>query len=143
MRKFPIEWVKEGDCIRCTSHALDAYGYPALHYRGVTTKICRLILMRRLRNLTSDVQCRHTCDNRWCINPAHIISGSLQDNMQDMVSRNRQARGERNGHAKLTDDAVREIRKSGETHGSLAKRFGVVRQVVSKAAAGLTWRHVR
>lgn len=34
---------------------------------------------------------RHTCDNRPCVNPAHILDGSHQDNTADMIERGRAA----------------------------------------------------
>lgn len=60
----------------------------------------------------------------------------------DMVSRDRSPRGERNGQSKLTDEAVSIARSSSDTHLALAERFGVARQTMSKALAGLTWKHV-
>lgn len=32
---------------------------------------------------------RHTCDNRICVNPHHLIGGTQSENMQDMVDRGR------------------------------------------------------
>lgn len=36
----------------------------------------------------------HTCDRPGCINPKHLFKGTAQDNMRDMVIKNR-GRGER------------------------------------------------
>lgn len=54
---------------------------------------------------------RHTCDNRGCVNPRHLLAGTAADNTGDMIRRGRQAipRGEERGNTKLTDRAVREI----------------------------------
>lgn len=35
---------------------------------------------------------RHTCDNRLCSNPSHLLVGTLSQNMQDMVDRKRHPR---------------------------------------------------
>lgn len=71
---------------------------------------------------------RHTCDNRPCINPAHLLTGLPVDNTQDAVDRERTANGERHGMHKLTDDEVnsmrREYARGGVTQRALARRYG-------------------
>lgn len=43
-------------------------------------------------------------------------------------------------HAKLTPDAVRAIRASREPQSTIARRYGVTRQAVSKVRRRLTWK---
>lgn len=31
---------------------------------------------------------RHTCDHTWCVNPSHVVDGSVADNNQDTQDRN-------------------------------------------------------
>lgn len=53
--------------------------------------------------------------------------------------------GERHPAAKLTDDAVRALRKrrsEGASFTTLAKEFGVTRMTAHRAAAGNSWSHV-
>lgn len=48
-------------------------------------------------NITSnDIIC-HSCDNPSCINPKHLFKGTHNDNVQDKVSKHRQAKGINNG----------------------------------------------
>lgn len=100
----------------------------------------------------------HRCDNRPCINPAHLFLGTALDNVRDAISKGRMptagvdrnysymARGEASGKSKLTEAQVREIRRlraeEGLTRVELAARFGVSRTPIADILAGRTWRHV-
>lgn len=61
----------------------------------------------------------HICDNRLCVNPEHLRIGTHADNSTDMVSKNRQAKGEACGNSKLTTSEVITIR---ELKGKLSSR---------------------
>lgn len=52
---------------------------------------------------------RHTCDNRPCVNPRHLLIGSHADNARDRVERKRSAQnwGESSGKAAKLSDAER------------------------------------
>lgn len=85
---------------------------------------------------------RHTCDNRPCCNPAHLIVGTDLDNVRDMDSRGRRVvvlppphHGEDNPQSKLTNAQraeIVELRMAGESAESLALRFGVNRRTVNR-----------
>lgn len=89
---------------------------------------------------------RHSCDNRTCVNPAHLLPGTYADNVQDMIERDRIPRGEQRHNAKLNPAAVRDIRRrfaSGEaTVYRLAKEYGVNHTAIQQVIEGETWTHI-
>jgi len=88
----------------------------------------------------------HKCDNPPCVNPDHLFLGTRGDNVRDAVSKNRQAKGKRTNHAKLTEKDViriRNIYKNGEdTCRSLANKFGVTPSNIGCVISRKTWNHV-
>jgi len=74
----------------------------------------------------------HTCDNRKCVNPAHLFLGTNRDNQQDKNRKGRAACGERHGRTKLTDAQVDEIRASKDSARVLARTYGVTEAHVRK-----------
>lgn len=71
--------------------------------------------------------------------------GTQADNIADKVTKDRQAKGIVIHCAKLTDEAVVEIRQAlarGESQRSIAKRYGVRHAAIGDVSRGLTWRHV-
>jgi hypothetical protein len=86
----------------------------------------------------------HTCDNRKCVNPAHMFIGNPKLNMADCAAKGRlgDRRGENNPRAKLTEDEVRMIRASSKPYSELAKEHGVVKSVIGYAKSGVTWAHL-
>lgn len=92
----------------------------------------------------------HRCDNRKCVNPAHLFVGSQEDNMRDCFAKQRHPHGSKVSYAKLTESQVQEIRALYDHGGriirrgslkQIAKRFGVALSTVSSAARR-TWVHV-
>lgn len=53
----------------------------------------------------------HSCDNRRCCNPDHLFDGTNQDNQTDKVRKGRQARGEKQGASKFTNEQAEWVRK--------------------------------
>lgn len=85
---------------------------------------------------------RHTCDNRKCCNPDHLVPGTQADNMRDMVERGRLGLrlGETNNQATKSDDVVAKVRaeytgKRGELT-ALGKRYGVSRVTIKNWISG-------
>lgn len=86
---------------------------------------------------------RHTCDFGICCNPAHLIEGTHDDNMQDKVERGRQSRGQESPQTKLTEESVRAIRNDPRSHVKVALDYGINPSQICRIKQNKTWRHVR
>ena len=140
--KGPGCWVWRG-CVNNKGYALCSYGGKRRQYAH------RLMLEHKLgRPIAPGLNTLHSCDNPRCVNPAHLTEGTQKQNIQQAVARGRLApkpplcQGERHGHSKLTGEAVRTIRASGERRLVLAARYGVTPQTISKIRAGQRWQHI-
>lgn len=91
----------------------------------------------------------HKCDNRTCVNVAHLFLGTHSDNMLDMHSKNRHPKYtfEVNGthnRAILSKENILEIRAK-HTAGArgigirLAKEYGVTTSVISRIVNRKLW----
>jgi hypothetical protein len=128
----------------------DGGRYPQIKIDGSMVRVTRYIYERLSGHaLAAGELVRHWCDTPLCVNPWHLELGSHADNMQDMCERGRQAAGERNGRARLTESDVREIRAlAGDYHlrGSvsrLARSYGVSPRNIVGIISGQTWASVR
>jgi hypothetical protein len=85
----------------------------------------------------------HHCDNRPCVNDAHLFEGTVAENSADMVAKDRQPAGERHGGRKLTQQAVRDMRgeyaAGGVTQAELAQRHGVSISAIGHILSGYSW----
>lgn len=94
-----------------------------------------------------DLHVLHRCDNPPCVNPAHLFLGTDADNAEDKVGKDRHARGERSGNARITDAAVRDIRRrhaNGEANvTALAREYSLGVSQIGDIVRGKAWKHVR
>lgn len=90
----------------------------------------------------------HKCDNPRCVRPDHLFLGTIQDNVDDMVSKGRQAAprgqsGSLNGNAKMTEDDVRAVIRqimAGKSNKAIAAKLSVGHAMVSRIRTGRSWR---
>ena len=86
----------------------------------------------------------HTCDNKKCVNPAHLSLGTQLDNMRDAAIK--EPVGSYNKQSKLTKEEVKEIRtlaKSGIAQKEIAKRYSMSQSTISDIVNQKIWKHVK
>lgn len=123
----------------------DGYGRVVIGYRFFLAH--RLALALKVgRLLRRNEVSRHQCiGNRLCVNPAHLLPGSIAQNNRDMAVQDRVAHGERSGTVKLTADQVAEIRRRAPdmAHGryeQLGREYGVTGRQIAYICGAERWR---
>jgi hypothetical protein len=133
-------------------------GYGAFGFNGKVCRAHRVSYMLFVGEIPDGMCVCHRCDNRACVNPAHLFLGTHEENMVDAkrkgrittsaaiaASRFHRPRGTAHHAAKLTEEDVvslRKMRREGWSIPRLAKRFGVSFATVQSAASGKLWSHV-
>lgn len=99
----------------------------------------------------------HSCNNRGCVNPAHLRAGSQQDNVDDAMRNGnhglaltayprKRPRGQQHGMSVLTEAKVKAIRSEYEpyrmTREKLAEKYGISPATVQQVLSRKTWKHV-
>lgn len=92
---------------------------------------------------------RHSCDNPGCVNPSHLLVGTMADNVADMDSRGRRVsspcRGEVNYNARMTKDTVTSLRKdyvAGVPISVLIEKYGCTTASLTDYTCGRSWKHL-
>lgn len=144
---------------------IDVDGYGSYRGFGTNTKAHRIAMGLHLgrelvsptRQLNKGEVARHSCDNRACCNPFHILLGTQLDNIRDREARGKTSKGEGRPASKLKEEDIRQIRKlfqkipkgtprwKGWDYGAsgLGRRFGVDASVIQQIVDGRIWKHVK
>ena len=132
-------------CFECISHKPGTDGYPRAKVDGKMDRVHRHAYRRFKGEIPIGMIVRHTCDNRLCCNPDHLILGTHADNARDREERRRGAYGERNGAARLTRTKVDQMRTAfivGLPVSEAAAGFGVSVSTAYRVKTWRTWRQV-
>lgn len=141
------EYVLKGshdECWRWNGY-INTNGYGSMWISGGKRDAHRLAFLLAHGSINPALFVMHSCDNRWCVNPAHLSQGTIVDNYMDAVRKNLHPAGTRNGNAILDDFKVREIRNRcscGEKRRKLALEYGVSVSTVKYVVSRKSWKHV-
>jgi hypothetical protein len=119
----------------------DGYGKVKIAQRVYVAHRVAFALGRWVEIPPRDVEVRHSCDNRKCCNPRHLVIGSHSDNMQDMISRGRRivtgfvGKMNREKVLQLKDDF-----KNGTPKRALGKKYNISTRSVRDILKGLYWK---
>lgn len=126
--------------------SLDHSGYGLFWYEGKSTRAHRLVYEWMVGQIPEGLQINHLCNNRKCVNPAHLEIVTIQENNAYMVAQDRQAKGEDN-HSKLTEEQVMAIRTTyaagGTSHRKLAREYSVSHSVIGRIIRHEKWSYLK
>jgi transposase-like protein len=117
-------------------------GYGQIKFQGKSWLVHRLSWRIHFGKIPKGLYVCHSCDNRRCWRPSHLMLGSHTANMIDKVQKGRHRAHE----PKLTAAKVRAIRRryrAGETLAQLAEAYGVGQSYLSKIVRGKRWRYAK
>lgn len=149
-KELALFWskVKKSDECWTWAGAITLQGYGSASYRGTNCTAHRLSYMIEHGEITKGMVIMHTCDNRACVNPSHLIMGTQKENVHDMHRKGRWNNnplwGVQIGTAKLTEQEVLDIRRRYQDHEAnqyeLAKQYGISQRTINQIVHKYTWK---
>lgn len=84
--------VERGDGCWLWRGAIDGNGYGGIKIAGKMYRCSRVAYELTNGPIPAGLIVLHSCDNRACVNPAHLRSGTHKDNTRDMIERKRNSK---------------------------------------------------
>ncbi len=139
---------KVGECILWKGKK-SKFGHGRIGYRKKQFSTHRAAWMAWKGEIPKGKFILHHCDVPHCISIDHLYIGTLKNNSQDMVRRNRYVQNCKKGIecnlTKLNEDQVREIRtlpSQGYTHMKIANKYNVSRTCIQSILYRRNWKHI-
>lgn len=134
------------DCWNWLAHTCNGYGH--VRCGDKIKKAHRIAFEDCHGHIPSGKVLMHKCDNRKCVNPAHLVVGTAGENNKDrdLKGRHIALRGEAHGMARLNERAVKRIKqlqaRQAEERSRLAEKLGVDIVTLNDVIRGKTWKAV-
>lgn len=122
--------------------AKTTHGYGCGVYKGRVLGAHKIAYVLTNGEVPAGMEIMHSCDNRRCVNPAHLSIGTKDDNARDKAAK---GRGPKKNPHKLTPDDVREIRglRGKASSGEIARRYGITQPYAFAIWGGRVWKNVQ
>jgi hypothetical protein len=130
------------NCWEVVSHKPSSKGYTRLYIGGEMVQTHRFVYESFYGEIPEGLFICHTCDNRVCINPEHLFLGTLQDNVSDMVAKDRQAKGSNIANSKYSEDQIKDIKYGAAPVKELMNKYGMSKANICKIRQGKLWVHI-
>ena len=123
-------------------------GYGQFGFDGRPQNAHRVAWQLIYGTISSGLYVLHKCDNKPCVNPAHLFLGTPADNTRDMLNKGRNPkfagqRGEDNYNVKLTEGDVLRIvglaREGQLLRREIAERYNISQRQVYYILSGKWW----
>lgn len=122
-------------------------GYGRFKFQGKMIKAHRFSYLLYIGDIPENMLILHSCNNRACVNPEHLLLGNHTQNMQHRQESNRQVQGEKHHQAKLTDKKVKEIRKLYSSQKisqkKLSEKYNIGTTQISRIINNQNWRNLK
>jgi len=137
------------ECVFCCwpfQGTLDLNGYGKIMVAGKQTYAHRAAWeLGNGQTLPDDAEAAHWCHFKACANFMHLHRATHKENMHDSIRDRRHAFGERNGHAKLTEETALQalaLRVEGWSFRKIAAHFSIAHRSIESLCYGRTWKHL-
>lgn len=115
-------------------------GYGALKIDGKVHDAHRVSYLIHKGAIADDLLVMHSCDNRGCVNPAHLKAGTYSDNHNDAIAKGRLTPYKKTRTEPLTEAELASLRKDyvgGVSKKVLASKYKVAQTSLTRLLKGL------
>ena len=109
-------------------------GYGKFYFKGKQVQAHRVAYLLQIGEIADKHYVCHKCDNRKCVNPAHLYAGTAKQNVRDKIERTAW-----HGNMRAPFEVVlkaRELYKTGMTQQKIADLLGMHQTQISRYING-------